>query len=699
MSYQDFQEKYKIQLNRQQEEAVQTLQGKVLLLAVPGSGKTTVLVNRLGYMIYDQGISPKKILTVTYTVAATEDMKQRFQEVFGQEYGNQLEFRTINSLSQKILNYYGNLIGKKAYSIIENSFQKRILKEIFQKVTDNFPTELDVNNIELAITFTKNMRFTLEQIEEFDWEVEEFCTIYKRYQEELKRHQLMDYDDQMVYARMFLEKSSEVLAYFQGQYEYICVDEAQDTSKLQHDMIGLLASKSGNLFMVGDEDHSIYGFRAAYPEALVYFEREHVRATVLLMESNYRSCEEIVNVADKFIQQNQNRHEKRIRPTRPKGGEVKRIELRTRQAQHSYLAKVATDNEVETAVLYRNNESALPLIDQLERNGIAYRMKSKEMTFFTHPIVTDISAYIRLALDHTDKEAFLRIYYKLGIGISKIIANTVVQRNNGRNPLLEDLQKLTGIPDYLKSRCKSMMIQFRNIREEDAGEAVDRILHYMGYLDYVDDHGMDSSKIAIIQMLANQETRIEDFLPRLDYLKDLVAHGKGSGHTNFILSTIHSSKGLEYDRVYLLDMVEGILPSISEPCGEEADPNDIVLYEEERRLYYVAMTRAKNQLYIFTYEGNLTSSFSRFVFRKELDSAGEKRVITDKELLQQLEEYEEGVAVCHKKYGEGAVVGREGSIAEIFFSGQGEAKSISLEFAIKKGIIWIEDASSGGDVV
>ncbi|MFI3200205.1 MAG: ATP-dependent helicase [Eubacteriales bacterium] len=692
MSYQEFQKKYHIQLNEQQEKAVQTIQGKVLLLAVPGSGKTTVLVKRLGYMIYDQGISPEKILTVTYTVAATNDMKQRFEEVFGGEYKNQLEFRTINGLSQKILNHYGNLIGKKPFSIINNSMKNRIIKGIFQQEVGTFPTELDVKNIELAITYTKNMRFSKEEMEEFDWEVEEFSTIFRRYQEELRSRQLMDYDDQMVYALLFLEKSPEVLEHFQNQYHYICVDEAQDTSKLQHDMIGLLASRWKNLFMVGDEDQSIYGFRAAYPEALVDFEREHTGATVLLMESNYRSCEEIVKIADEFIQQNEKRHKKRIRSTRSKGGIVKQIELRTRQAQHSYLLKVATDIQVETAVLYRNNESALPLIDQLERNGIAYRMKSNEMTFFTHPIVTDISAYIRLALEPTHVESFLRIYYKLGMGISKIMANTIVHSHNGKTSLMEDLQKLVGIPDYLRSRCKSMNTHFQKIREGNAGDTVFRILHNMGYLEYIDDHGMDSSKTAIMQMLANQEERLEDFLPRLDYLKELITNGKRNEDTNMILSTIHSSKGLEYDTVYLLDMVEGTLPSISQPYGEDVNSDNIALYEEERRLYYVAITRAKNRLYIFTYEGNLTSAFSKFIFRKEKPVIKKEKIISNDKLLQQLLEYEEGVVVSHIKYGEGAVVGREGNTAEIFFYSLGESKVIALEFAIVKGIIQIEDS-------
>lgn len=214
-------------------------------------------------------------------------------------------------------------------------------------------------------------------------QVGNFTEIYDTYQKELRKSGLIDFDDQMVYALMILEKFSTVLEYFQNQYQYICVDEAQDTSKLQHDIMNLLASKSGNLFMVGDEDQSIYGFRAAYPEALVSFEKVYKDARVLLMEANYRSHEEIVVSADKLIQSNKNRHDKHMKATRPTGGKVVNIEVKTRKAQMSYLIKVAGDCQTETAVLYRNHESALPFIDMLERRHIPYRMKSNEMTFFT----------------------------------------------------------------------------------------------------------------------------------------------------------------------------------------------------------------------------------------------------------------------------------------------------------------------------
>jgi len=648
MSFTSFKKRYKIELNRQQEEAVQAVNGAVLLLAVPGSGKTTVLIDRLGYMIFDCGVDPENILTITYTDAATKDMKQRFIARFGQEYGNQVEFRTINGISHKILMYYGRKIGQKPYEIIENRVKAALLKNIYKNITGKFSTENDIKNIETGITYVKNMRLSREEIIKWKTEVDRFPDVYNLYQKELKNRNLIDYDDQMVYALMILEKIPGMLEYFRGKYRYICVDEAQDTSKLQHDLIDLLAGEDGNLFMVGDEDQSIFGFRAAYPEALISFEKRYKNGKVLLMEPNYRSNEEIVTAANMLIRDNKNRHDKNMTAIRPSGGKLNNIAVRSRKAQYSYLIKVARNCDRETAILYRNNESALPLIDVLERENIPYRMKNRDMTFFTHPVVTDISDYIRLCIDPCDDEAFLNIYYKMGAGISKVNAQKAVEMNRRKKPLMELMDELD-ISSYTRKKCRALATHFRNMRNENTGKAIYRILNFMGYSEYLNDHGMDAGKTEILQLLGDQESDIFNFLPHLENLREVISnrpgddkcYGRGSvakqngiydleeedsnldikNNCNLILSTIHSSKGLEYDRVYMIDMMNGILPSAPDPAGRKnADQAEIAMYEEERRLYYVGMTRAKNELDIFTFGDIDTSSFSKKVFgMKETD--------------------------------------------------------------------------------
>ena len=262
MTKEAFEEKFVAQLNDQQREAVHAVDGAVLLLAVPGSGKTTVLVTRLGYMVCCCGIQPGNILTMTYTVAATEDMKKRFAARFGQEYANRLEFRTINGVSSKIIQYYSeNHSRRQAFALLSDDGElNTIVRQIYQAVNDDYAEASLVKDIRANISYIKNMMLTDEEIAELDGDVKNLSEIYRRYQEELKRRKAMDYDDQMVYAKRILESCPPVLDHFQERYRYLCVDEAQDTSKIQHAIIQILAQKYGNLFMVGDEDQSIYGF-------------------------------------------------------------------------------------------------------------------------------------------------------------------------------------------------------------------------------------------------------------------------------------------------------------------------------------------------------------------------------------------------------------------------------------------------------
>ena len=310
MTFEEFVTKYDIRLNKAQMEAVKSVEGPCLLLAVPGSGKTTVLVTRLGYMIYCLGIDPKRILTLTYTVAATKDMGERFCRFFGRELADQLEFRTINGICARIINYYSRKIGRSSFSLCTEE-TPGFLTAIYQQVTNEYPTESDLKGVRTMITYIKNMMLSPKEISALDETLEySISEIYRIYQAEMRRQGLMDYDDQMIYALNILLRDRETLTYFQQMYAYICVDEAQDTSKIQHKIISLLASDNENLFMVGDEDQSIYGFRAAYPEALLHFEKAHRGAKVLLMEENFRSCKQIVSPADQFIQKNEMRHKK-----------------------------------------------------------------------------------------------------------------------------------------------------------------------------------------------------------------------------------------------------------------------------------------------------------------------------------------------------------------------------------------------------
>lgn len=705
MTWQEFEQRFSIQLNEQQKQAVQTVEGPVLLLAVPGSGKTTVLVTRLGYMIHCKGIDPSRILTVTYTVAATKDMAARFAAKFGSKLAEQLEFRTINSLCVSVLKYYGDKTGKTPHQLLNN--EKRIagiLAEIYQRVERVYPTDGDLKNIRTLITYIKNMMLNEDEIETLDEGAEcKISVIYREYCSKLKELQMIDYDDQMVYAYVMLKKIPWLLEYFQELYPYICVDEAQDTSKIQHAIIALLAARTENLFMVGDEDQSIYGFRAAYPEALLEFEQRHRGAKVLLMEENFRSDANIVAAADHFIQKNTLRHEKHMRASRESVQQIKEISVGTRKAQYAYLAKVAEGCTTETAVLYREHECALPLIDLLERKGIPYRMRNAELTFFTHRVVQDISNIIRLAENPADTELFLQVYYKLNTYIRRQLAQEIVKISQEKQISVWDAtQQCEGVDGYVKGSIRSIQTHMQHLLEEPPVRAIHRITQFMGYQDYLTRSEIKDTKLDTLRILAAMEDTPVRLVERLQELRQIMETKEQDPNCPLILSTIHASKGLEYDTVYLLDVVDGILPDQIPKSLKNAPKEDIEAYEEDRRLFYVGVTRAKNRLLVFTMK-NQPSKFYMELLGKEPEKKNiEATVSTGK--FQQLntrpeppkniseEDYQafvqqlgEGVIVTHKKFGKGVVAQMDETKVKIAF--EKETKVFVIRVLAASGMV------------
>ena len=603
----------RIVLNPQQSEAVKTVNGPVLLLAVPGSGKTTVLVLRLGYMITNCGIDPENILTVTYTVAATRDMARRFAGFFGEELTSRLEFRTINGICAKIIGYYSRVLGKKAFELVTDEKKTAgILTQIYQQVEQTWPTEADLRNVRTLITYIKNQMLTEKEIRELgsvkgsplrdaDCQIN-IGQIYEGYNRWLREQHLMDYDDQMVYALTILRKVPQVLAHFQDLYRYICVDEAQDTSKIQHAIIALLASRYDNLFMVGDEDQSIYGFRAAYPEALLNFEKEHRGAKILLMEQNYRSGSGIVSAADQFIQKNTLRHAKHmVCAAGAQTSDVREIYVKGRRAQYKYLLKVADGCTEQTAVLYRNNESAIPLVDLLEREGIPYRIRNAEVGFFTHRTVMDITNIIKLAYDPYDVDAFWAVYYKMGMYLNKEKAAQICDLSRRMEiPVFEAALRYAKLEPMVIRNVKAIRTHLANMKEDKGDLAISRIVLNMGYGEYLNRAGVQDSKIYILKAVGAHTQSPAELLDRLGFLGDIFRDKEQDPSCPFILSTIHASKGLEYDTVYLMDVMDGLFPEEAPVSTKYMTREERRAFEEERRLFYVGMTRARNKLCVFT---------------------------------------------------------------------------------------------------
>jgi DNA helicase-2/ATP-dependent DNA helicase PcrA len=604
MTDKEFIDKYGQKLNNEQIEAVRAVEGFVLLLAVPGSGKTTVLINRLGYMLYVKGIRPENILTLTYTVAATKDMARRFESVFGRASSNLLEFRTINGICYEIIREYGRRIGKKPFDLItDDKLSGKILTDIYIDVMDEYPTESDIKNVRTLITYCKNMLLTEEEIKKRgEDEGLDLFKIYDRYNAELKARSLMDYDDQMIYAYRMLKSSSEMLSFFKNRYKYICVDEAQDTSKSQHMIISLLAGENGNLFMVGDEDQSIYGFRAAYPDALLNFEKDHRGARVLVMNKNYRSNAKIVETADLFIQKNFNRHKKHMCADREASSEVNYVTLKSRESQYKYLFEMAEVSDSGLAILYRDNESVIPLIDLLEREDFFYRIKSADMSFFSNRVVVDIANILKFALNPSDPALFMNIYFKFQTYLRKPDAEKMIYIADRKHIGILDAAESIDLNGRVLGNVRALRTHFRNLALEPPVKALNRIDKYMGYGDYLKDNNIATNKLFILKMLAKKEKTIPGFLERLDLLRKILTEKREDYTAKLILSTIHSSKGLEYDNVVLMDVINGVFPGKMIKNFKSATPQEKRDYEEERRIFYVGITRAKDNLTILKYD-------------------------------------------------------------------------------------------------
>ena len=743
MEWKEFETTFSVKLNQQQKEAVQSTKGPVLLLAVPGSGKTTVLVTRLGYMIYCRNIPPESILTVTYTVAATKDMSERFAVRFGEDMAKRLEFRTINGICAMIIQYYGRRIGKTPFELVKDEKATTgMLIKICQDHGMGYPTESDLKNVRTLITYIKNMMLTEEELQKLEEESDiRIAGIYREYCRQMREQKLMDYDDQMLYAYNILRKDPGVLAYFQNRYPYICVDEAQDTSKIQHAIIALLAAGTGNLFMVGDEDQSIYGFRAAYPEALLSFEKKHPGAKVLLMEENFRSNAKIVEAADKFIQKNTLRHEKHMRAAREAGADIREISLKSRKAQYVYLMKAAQEcttgmagmsgseehrgradaSVTETAVLYRDNECAIPLIDLLERKNIPYRMRNADLSFFTHRTVLDVQNIIRFAMDPKDTELFMQIYYRLKLFFNKKDALRYAQISQEKDmEVLDAALKYGNLEKYQEDNIRNLKRQMVRILNMPGDEAVNQILTYMGYQDYLKKMGMNANKLETVKLIGSRVESPEKLLERLEELRTIIQEKVSDKDCPFILSTMHASKGLEYDTVYLLDVMDGILPEKVLANPRTASKEELETYEEERRLFYVGVTRAKNQLNVFT--TNKPSKFcSELLGKRNLRENQQKEYAgikkwgdyspagtygikgngmyhgygtghgfqkqPGKSYQELADALGEGMIVKHKKFGEGVVVDMEGEHIRIQFGDN--VKNMDLKVLARLGMLEI----------
>lgn len=602
MTYQTFCKTYHIsKLNPQQEKAVKKIDGATLLLAVPGSGKTTVIVTRTGYMLKVKGIPASNILTLTYTRAAATEMKERFIKKFGTSVMDTPHFATINSFCLSVIRTCTREKGVFIPTLLQNN--ERLVRELAIPLMPEYPSDSSVKQLCQQIGKAKNEMLEGEALNTIENPDVDFTQFFYRYREAMRQQNLMDFDDQLIMAHDLLQTYPDILQRAQQQYRYISLDEAQDTSLIQHKIVEMLVGKTGNIFMVGDEDQSIYGFRGAYPKALLDFKQTYPHADILFMETNYRSDASIVNTANVFIKRNESRNDKNMKPSAKTAGNMKLTKLNDMQQEPQYLfdaiqQHLASPGDSTLAILYRNNDSAIPLTKLLQERHINVRERdATSATFFSHFIINDILMFMRFIQNPYDFELFRNLYYKMGMYLRKSdLEDIYYAAASSKKPILQAIQSISRFRKQAYT-ARDIFFAFQFKPDTPPVEIIKTIVHGSGgwtgywntWLESRFDNGLSKTaanmKINILRLMANWYKTLPDFLNAMDELKNI----ESDPTSRVTLSTIHSSKGLEFDKVIMIDVIDSILPQTN-PKMTAAEN------EEEARLFYVGATRAKHEL-------------------------------------------------------------------------------------------------------
>ncbi|MEY2373027.1 ATP-dependent helicase [Lysinibacillus capsici] len=623
-----------VYLNDVQKQAVLQTNGPLLLLASPGSGKTTTIIMRIGYMIEMLGVKPARIKAVTFSKASANDMRARFAKFF--PHLPPVDFSTIHSLAFQVVRETLERQGI-SYGIMEEAdkpgvmSKKRVLREIFEQLNGLKITEDQLEELLTYITFIKNKMLPEQEWAMAEVKVPKKVEILQRY-EEYKRtgcdRLLIDFDDMLLMANDIFTKNREVLAQYQRRYDFYLTDESQDTSPVQHAIIEKLVSVHQNLCVVADEDQAIYSWRGAEPDYLLTFQKIYPDAQVLLMTQNYRSSASIVAPANLFIQRNKKRYNKQMFTQNPAAEPIsfKILENYSLQAKYVVNQLKSLSKHGSTAVLYRNNTSAIPLMDALDRAGLPFYMKDSTIRFFTHWVVEDIMNFMRLAYNTKNISIFEKVYRKMNAYITPTqlkALQKVPEDGCVFTLLLEHVELKDYQPEYIKRiRQTYDSIQFdqttptvmlEHIRYDFGYERTlkkmseDLGFNYENLLDIVD----------VLGLIARHTSTMTEFAGRLKYLENLARTSHLKNEMNAItLTTLHSSKGLEFDRVYLIDLIDGVLPSETEEA-----------IEEETRLFYVGITRAIRHLELISYSKRFKASVVPSIFMKEL-----KQIVPPQEL-------------------------------------------------------------------
>jgi len=653
--------KYGIKLNEQQKQAVKHVNGPALVLSGPGSGKTTVIAARTAYLVMRIGVSPESIMTLTFNRAARYEMEHRFNKVFGGEIDKKAYFSTFHSFCNLLVRHYEKRQGRR-FKRIEgsedlNSSKREILKNIYLQINESNINDDQLDDLINEISLVKNKM--LKDPEGINFKTKNFVRIFNAFEEYKRANLLMDFDDMLTYAYAILNKCPDILMHYKNKYKYIQVDEGQDLSKIQFEILKMLVGpKDCNLFIVADDDQSIYGFRGAEPQYILEIEQQFEGCRLYRLEKNYRSTRNIVEVSSEFIRRNHKRYNKNHRTDNNFRCDPFIISAKDESDQQNLIIKIIKeklkdDENMGIAVLFRNNLSSVAIVDALDRNGINFRVRQNRLYFFNHWLVQDIIAFMRFALNQTDVEAFMRIYYKMNRFISKAMMEYAVSAGY-KESVIDGILKFGDLQPYQRKTLIELKIEFKRLAGWDPVKVLDYIENSFRYFDgireYCEMTGLSIDYLyglfGIMLTIAHRCESVPSFLVRMEELKSIIERsGEGEGGENITLTTLHSSKGLEYDCVIMVDLNNIEIPG-QHALGKFRKDNDPSLIEEERRLFYVGMTRARKYLYLLWPQVRNGFKEPKSLFIEEVEECLNKKARS---------QVRTGMVVQHRRFGQGII--------------------------------------------
>ena len=669
-------------LNGMQREAVETVDGPLLVLAGAGSGKTKVLTTKIAYLVLEKDVSPYSILAITFTNKAAKEMRERVYNLLGRTAYN-IQISTFHSFGLTILKRHYNELGlDKNFTIIDSEDSLAIIKKIVKDMNLD-PKLYSPKHIKNKISGAKNEMMDPDDYSKYaNTEFEDkVVKVYKKYQNRLKANNSVDFDDLLIIPIRLFNDHPNILKEYQEEFKYILVDEYQDTNEAQYILTKMISAKNKNICVVGDNDQSIYSFRGANYRNILNFEKDYPDAKVIMLEENYRSTKNILNVANDIIKNNSLRKDKVLWTENDEGIKIKYIKTDNEKDEaYKVVCEVRNlikegNNPNEIAVLYRTNVQSRNLEEAFLNENIPYKVIGS-FYFYKRKEIKDLIAYLKLVYNTNDDNSLIRIINvpkrKIGIKTIENIQTKAMLNNTSMfdaidsgkelefKKLIEDIKEksegltLTGLVDYIldKTGIKEELELEKTLEAESKLEHLDEFKSITKHFE---------EKDGIISL--------EEFLDNISLVADIE---EMKDNTNVVtLMTIHSSKGLEFDNVFIVGLEDGIFPHVNSFQNKEE-------LEEERRLCYVAVTRAKKKLWLLnarkrTIYGESSYNLpSRFIDEindeyLEFDSKIEVPKFKKEKLIDENVEYQLSEKIFSDKYGEGIIVGISKDILSVAF--------------------------------